>query len=96
MACQIEAPPNDNPLNPKDFLTRLMGSIVTVEIIDGRKFVGLLLCTDRDANIVMRNALEYPPPGTAIKDDLTRRLFLITIRGVHIKRMFADKSLVSS
>lgn len=76
--------------DPKSFLLRLMGTKITVEIIDNRKFVGLLMCTDRDGNIAMRDVIEQPPPNAAVKDNLTRKLFLITIRGVHIKKILAD------
>lgn len=89
MSCESELPATLS--DSKDFLLRIMGAKVTVETTDGRQFFGSLLCTDRDANIVMKNAVEYPAPGTAVKDDLTRRLFLITIRGAHIKRMLIDK-----
>uniref|UniRef100_A0A0X3NW00 N-alpha-acetyltransferase 38, NatC auxiliary subunit n=1 Tax=Schistocephalus solidus TaxID=70667 RepID=A0A0X3NW00_SCHSO len=78
----------------REFLRKLMGSSVTVEIVDGRTFSGSLLCTDGEANIVMGSCIEYPPPGTYGKDDLSRRLFLITIRGVHIKRIFLNSNLV--
>lgn len=74
----------------KSFLLRLMGARITVEIIDSRKFVGLLMCTDRDGNIAMRDVIEHPPPNTAVRDVLTRKLFLITIRGIHIKKILVD------
>ncbi|EUB64991.1 GDP-fucose transporter [Echinococcus granulosus] len=74
----------------KYFLLRLMGAKITVEILDNRKFVGSLMCTDRDGNIAMRDVVEHPPPDVAVKDNLTRRLFLITIRGIHIKKILAE------
>nr|CDS15460.1 solute carrier family 35 member C1 [Echinococcus granulosus] len=74
----------------KYFLLRLMGAKITVEILDNRKFVGSLMCTDRDGNIAMRDVVEHPPPDVAVKDNLTRRLFLITIRGIHIKKILVD------
>ena len=92
MACETSRHQDESLEESKSFLLRLMGAKVTVEIIDGRKFVGSLMCTDRCSNIVMRDVVEHPPPGSAVKDNLLRKLFLITIRGEHIRKILLNDS----
>ena len=87
MACATSLNRDDFFEESKSFLLGLMGTKITVEIVDGRIFVGLLMCTDRNSNIVMRDVIEHAPPGSSVRDNLTRKLFLITVRGEHIRRI---------
>lgn len=40
-------------------LRRWLGNIFKIVIADGRTIVGCFVCTDRDANVILENSLEY-------------------------------------
>ncbi len=54
-------------------------------MIDGRTLVGLFLCTDRDANIILGMCTEY-------KSDEERNLGLSIVPKKAIKKIFVDVS----
>ena len=71
------------------FLEGYIGKKLTVKISDGRTFIGVLMCTDRDVNIVMRDVVECPASKENPTDDVCRKIALVAIRGVHIKQILA-------
>ncbi|WVQ93828.1 hypothetical protein IAU59_000906 [Kwoniella sp. CBS 9459] len=46
---------------PEPSLQALLGQTLTLDLIDGRQFIGFLLCVDRDQNIILRDAEESKP-----------------------------------
>jgi small nuclear ribonucleoprotein (snRNP)-like protein len=65
-----------------------------VSIIDGRVLVGVLLCTDRDRNLILGNCNEYI--GSPSEQEEFRVLGLALIPGQHIQSIYIDESTSSS
>lgn len=61
-----------------------------VSIVDGRVLVGVLLCTDRDQNLILGNCNEYI--GSPSEQEEFRVLGLALIPGHHIKSIYIDES----
>ena len=61
-----------------------------VSIIDGRVLVGVLLCTDRDQNLILGNCNEYI--GSPSEQEEFRVLGLALIPGQHIQSIYIDES----
>jgi len=68
-----------------------------IEMSDGRKLVGIFLCTDRDANVILGSCLEYmPKPADGDGCSWTsaayepRTLGLAMIPGHHIRKIQID------
>ncbi len=74
----------------KDWLNKSM----RVSIIDGRVLVGVLLCTDRDQNLILGNCNEYI--GSPSEQEEFRVLGLALIPGQHIQSIYIDESTSSS
>jgi small nuclear ribonucleoprotein (snRNP)-like protein len=64
-----------------------------VSIIDGRVLVGVLLCTDRDRNLILGNCNEYI--GSPSEQEEFRVLGLALIPGQHIQSIYIDESSTS-
>ncbi|UJR20988.1 hypothetical protein I4U23_024090 [Adineta vaga] len=60
-----------------------------VSIVDGRVLVGVLLCTDRDQNLILGNCNEYI--GSPSEQEEFRVLGLALIPGQHIKSIYIDE-----
>ncbi|KAJ9126433.1 hypothetical protein QFC24_002176 [Naganishia onofrii] len=56
------SPPAQTPSNGSTYLSSLLASTLVITIQDGRSFVGLFICTDRDQNIILNQAEEFLPP----------------------------------
>ena len=71
----------------------LLGRRLRIIIADGRLLIGRFACTDRNSNIILRNADEYSPSPTGEGDTqaptLTRSLGMIVIPGKHIRSVAA-------
>ncbi|XP_056637863.1 N-alpha-acetyltransferase 38-B, NatC auxiliary subunit [Diorhabda sublineata] len=65
-----------------------------VEMTDGRVLVGIFLCTDRDANIILGSCSEYLPSEHKSKtiNEEPRMLGLVMIPGKHIVSLHIDSS----
>jgi small nuclear ribonucleoprotein (snRNP)-like protein len=46
----------------RDFLRSILNRNLKVELTDGRVLIGIFLCTDRDANMVLGSCKEYSSP----------------------------------
>lgn len=57
-----------------------------IEMIDGRRLVGLFLCTDRDANIIIGMCSEYRRNS----ENEARSLGLVIIKKTAIKKIEVD------
>ncbi len=71
----------------KDWLNKPM----RVSIVDGRILVGVLLCTDRDRNIILGNCNEYI--GSPSEQEEFRVLGLALVPGQHIQSIHIDENL---
>ncbi|CAF1529596.1 unnamed protein product [Adineta steineri] len=69
----------------KDWLNKPM----RVSIIDGRVLVGVLLCTDRDQNLILGNCNEYI--GSPSEQEEFRVLGLALIPGQHIQSIYIEE-----
>ncbi|CAG9803966.1 unnamed protein product [Chironomus riparius] len=56
-----------------------------IEMIDGRKLIGLFLCTDRDANVILGMCSEFRS-----LDSEARNLGLVIIKKCAIKKIEVD------
>ena len=70
----------------KDWLNKPM----RVSIIDGRVLVGVLLCTDREQNLILGNCNEYI--GSPSEQEEFRVLGLALIPGQHIQSIYIDEN----
>ncbi|ORZ40064.1 hypothetical protein BCR44DRAFT_105287, partial [Catenaria anguillulae PL171] len=61
----------------KAALSKVIDTEVRVTVTDGRVFIGMLRCTDRDRNLVVADTMEY-------RDGKERFVSLIMIPGKHI------------
>ncbi|CAF4627123.1 unnamed protein product, partial [Rotaria magnacalcarata] len=61
---------------------------------DGRVLVGVLLCTDRDQNLILGNCNEYI--GSPSEQEEFRVLGLALIPGQHIKSIYIDENTSST
>lgn len=59
---------------------------------DGRTLIGVFLCTDRDANIILGSCSEYLPPDPTASNEDPRMLGLVMIPGKHIVTVHIDMS----
>lgn len=73
----------------RDWLNKPM----RVSIIDGRVLVGVLLCTDRDRNLILGNCNEYI--GSPSEQEEFRVLGLALIPGQHIQSIYIDEEFSS-
>lgn len=61
---------------------------------DGRVLVGIFLCTDRDANVILGSCSEYLPEnedGAGKSNEEPRMLGLVMVPGKHIVSVAIDK-----
>lgn len=59
-------------------------------MIDGRKLIGLFLCTDRDANVILGMCSEYRPNSS--DNSNCRNLGLVIIKKKAIRKIEVDQS----
>lgn len=57
---------------------------------DGRTLVGVFLCTDRDANVILGSCSEYLPVDPVQLNEDPRMLGLVMIPGKHIVTVHID------
>ncbi|XP_025836047.1 N-alpha-acetyltransferase 38-B, NatC auxiliary subunit [Agrilus planipennis] len=77
----------------RDWLNKLL----RIEMTDGRSLVGIFLCTDRDANIILGSCSEYLPEDEEECDsdehsEESRMLGLVMVPGKHIVSISIDKN----
>lgn len=62
---------------------------------DGRVLIGIFLCTDRDANVILGSCAEYLPgertDETSLSDE-PRMLGLVMVPGKHIVTVSIDRN----
>ena len=69
-----------------------------IKLTDGRVLVGIFLCTDKDANVILGSCNEYLTEESAEKfyAGEPRMLGLAMVRGCHIVSIHVDDSTVAS
>lgn len=72
----------------KELLSRLLNTKLTIQLTDGRTLIGTFVCVDREANIIIASALEYPD-GEVVGDG--RILGLAMVPGRHVTSVKAEK-----
>lgn len=78
-------------------LRNWLNKCLRVEMSDGRVLVGIFLCTDRDANIILGSCTEYLPEenketSSAYVNDEPRMLGLVMVPGKHIVSISIDEN----
>lgn len=66
-----------------------------IEMSDGRILIGVFLCTDRDANVILGSCSEYLPEETdaaSSSKEEPRMLGLVMVPGKHIVSVSVDKN----
>jgi small nuclear ribonucleoprotein (snRNP)-like protein len=82
---EANSPTESSRKKIKDWLNKSM----RVSIIDGRVLVGVLLCTDREQNLILGNCNEYI--GSPSEQEEFRVLGLALIPGQHIQSIYIDE-----
>ncbi|KAJ8922530.1 hypothetical protein NQ315_007560 [Exocentrus adspersus] len=87
---KIEKPLNMAPGAVK--LRSLLNKTFRIEMTDGRILIGVFLCTDRDANIILGSCSEYLPAESKAKtlNEEPRMLGLVMVPGKHIVSVHTD------
>ncbi|XP_030750782.1 N-alpha-acetyltransferase 38, NatC auxiliary subunit [Sitophilus oryzae] len=81
------------PINTSNGALRLrswLNKTLKIRMTDGRTLVGVFLCTDRDANVILGSCSEYLPPDSTVFNEDTRMLGLVMIPGKHIITVHID------
>lgn len=66
-----------------------------IKMSDGRVLIGVFLCTDRDANVILGSCSEYLPEseeGALKANEEPRMLGLVMVPGKHIVSVAVDKN----
>lgn len=66
-----------------------------IRMSDGRVLIGIFLCTDRDANVILGSCSEYLPEseeGAVKANEEPRMLGLVMVPGKHIVSVAVDKN----
>lgn len=62
-----------------------------IQMFDGRVLIGVFLCTDRDANVILGSCTEYlPADDTDGNMEEPRMLGLVMVPGKHIQSVSID------
>ena len=68
-----------------------------IQMFDGRVLVGVFLCTDRDANVILGSCTEYlPAEDTDGTIEEPRMLGLVMVPGKHIQTVSIDQNQYNS
>ncbi|KAF5302373.1 hypothetical protein FQA39_LY10412 [Lamprigera yunnana] len=80
-------------------LRKWLNKTLKIEMSDGRVLIGVFLCTDRDANIILGSCSEYLPddlnleqPSTSNSVEEPRMLGLVMVPGKHIVSICIDEN----
>ncbi|CAG9860308.1 unnamed protein product [Phyllotreta striolata] len=93
LADDKESEPQPQETRPGVLLLRWwLNKSFRVEMTDGRILIGVFLCTDRDANIILGSCSEYLPLESKSKstNEEPRMLGLVMIPGKHIVSIRLD------
>lgn len=83
-------------------LRKWLNKTLKIEMSDGRVLIGVFLCTDRDANVILGSCSEYLPEenileasttstGSANSTEEPRMLGLVMVPGKHIVNICLDE-----
>ncbi|KAL4704686.1 hypothetical protein ACJJTC_002161 [Scirpophaga incertulas] len=77
------------PLDGKSKLRKWLNMNFRIEMTDGRVLIGVFLCTDRDANVILGACSEYLASGEGETEE-PRVLGLVMVPGRHIVSIQLD------
>ncbi|KAL1509343.1 hypothetical protein ABEB36_004098 [Hypothenemus hampei] len=86
-------PPVPKPINTSPGAQKLrswLNKSFKIKMTDGRVLIGVFLCTDRDANIILGSCSEYLPADSTVSNEEPRMLGLVMIPGKHIVSISID------
>lgn len=76
-----------------------LNNLLRIEMSDGRVLIGVFLCTDRDANIILGSCSEYLPEDnitvastSSNNTEEPRMLGLVMVPGKHIVSISIDQN----
>lgn len=73
----------------KTQLSKWLNTNFRIEMTDGRVLIGVFLCTDRDANVILGACSEYLK-GSEMESEEPRVLGLVMVPGRHIVSIQID------
>ncbi|XP_044749024.1 N-alpha-acetyltransferase 38, NatC auxiliary subunit [Coccinella septempunctata] len=73
-------------------LRQLLNKTLRIEMSDGRVLIGIFLCTDADANVILGSCSEYLPQEFRLNKakEEPRMLGLVMVPGKHIVTVSKD------
>lgn len=73
-------------------LRHLLNKTLRIEMSDGRVLIGIFLCTDADANVILGSCSEYLPQTVQLNKpkEEPRMLGLVMVPGKHIINVSKD------
>ncbi|CAG9761975.1 unnamed protein product [Ceutorhynchus assimilis] len=86
-------PTTPKPINTSPGALQLrswLNKTLKIKMTDGRTLIGVFLCTDRDANIILGSCSEYLPSDPTVSNEDPRMLGLVMIPGKHIVSLHID------
>jgi small nuclear ribonucleoprotein (snRNP)-like protein len=95
-----QEPLEDKPQKPLNMspgavkLRSWLNKSLRIQMFDGRVLVGVFLCTDRDANVILGSCTEYLPAennGDGTIEE-PRMVGLVMVPGKHIQSVSIDQS----
>ncbi|TGZ85105.1 Sm-like ribonucleo protein [Ascodesmis nigricans] len=83
---------------PSPALQKFINRTLRISITDDRFFIGRMMCTDRDRNVILSDTTEYRPPaqgvagvkveGDSVKAQLASRMIgLVVVPGKYITKI---------
>ncbi|XP_050308093.1 N-alpha-acetyltransferase 38, NatC auxiliary subunit isoform X2 [Anthonomus grandis grandis] len=87
--CCAPAPPKPNSAGALK-LRSWLNKTLKIKMTDGRTLMGVFLCTDRDANVILGSCSEFLPPDPNVSNEDVRMLGLVMIPGKHIVSVHID------
>ncbi|XP_060530949.1 N-alpha-acetyltransferase 38, NatC auxiliary subunit [Cylas formicarius] len=67
-----------------------LNKALKIQMTDGRVLIGVFVCTDQDANVILSSCSEFLPADPNIPNEEPRMLGLVMIPGKHIVSVHID------
>jgi len=90
------APSSSSTLSPgKNLLRSWLNKNMRILLTDGRVLVGIFLCTDKDANIILGSCTETLSEADEARQEEPRVLGLAMVPGRHVESIKVDEDNVN-
>ncbi|XP_068628708.1 N-alpha-acetyltransferase 38, NatC auxiliary subunit [Battus philenor] len=86
---------DNGEIDGKTKLRKWLNMNFRIEMTDGRVLIGVFLCTDRDANVILGNCSEYLKNSDGETEE-PRVLGLVMVPGRHIVSIKIDETMDTS